>query len=66
MKRKRIATAEDGNSKVKVSIDIDFGGPGGLTKDEQMQLLEQIASGVMQVMASAKYLHVQLSEIRVK
>ena len=64
MKRKKVITAADGISKVKVTINLDSP-HGGLTRGEQSALLERIASGVMQTLASVRYLNVELSEIHV-
>lgn len=63
MKRTKTITAADYNTKAKITISLDSA-YGGLTRDELAALTEAIASGVMQTLASARYLHVQLSEVR--
>ena len=64
MRRTKTITTNDSNTKAKVTIWLDS--PfGGLTRDEQDSLLRSLASGVMNTLASARYLNVHLSDIKV-
>ncbi len=65
MKRVKTVLANDGRTKARVTIELDSE-YGGLTRDEQAELLENIASGTMQTLAGARYFNVSLSEIRVR
>lgn len=64
MKRRKTLFAADNNTKATIEIRLNCAA-GGLVRSEQDHLIEQISSGIMQVLADAKYLHVHLSEIRV-
>lgn len=64
MKRKKIVTADDGDTRVTITIQIDA--KPALMRSEVSEMAENLASNIMAQIPHTRYLSIPLSRIRTR
>ena len=66
MKRVKTITANGHKVSISIKVQIDTGGNGTLTRGEVDEMVHRAASRCMMIIPDIPYIHVALSEVKVK